>query len=99
MKLWEAVAQTLDPRDDSRRNPNAMTVSPSLPAVSVQKMTPANDPEAYLNAFEWMAIAAGWERKTWAAVLSPCLIGPAQQAVDMVPITDLNAYDKVSPPF
>lgn len=42
-----------------------------------------------------MATAAGWERSSWFAVLIPCLIGPTQQAVDTVPLADLNDYDKV----
>lgn len=57
-------------------------------------MTPANDPEAYLNTFERMATAAGWERATWAAVLIPCLISPAQQVMETVALADLNDYDK-----
>lgn len=42
-----------------------------------------------------MGMAACWERASWAAILIPCLIGPAQQAVDTVPRADLNVHDKV----
>lgn len=34
-------------------------------------------------------------KSTWATVLISCLIGPAQQAVDAVPLADLNDYDKI----
>lgn len=61
----------------------------------MQKMTPTDDPKAYLNAFECMATLAGWAQAQWAAVLIPCLIEPAQQAVDTLPATDLNDYPKV----
>lgn len=61
----------------------------------VQKITPADDPEAYLNTFEWMAKAARWGKVTWPGVLMPCLIGSVQQAVDTVPLADLNNYDKI----
>lgn len=36
----------------------------------------------------------GGIKVTWAGVLIPCPIGPAQQAVDMAPLADLNNYDK-----
>lgn len=58
-------------------------------------MAPADDPEAYLNAFERMATAVGWDKVSWVSVLIPCLIGPAQQTVDTVPLAELNDYAKV----
>lgn len=59
-------------------------------------MTPVDDPEAYLNAFERMATAARWAQTQWAIVLIPCLIGPAQQAVDTLPASDLNDSPKMN---
>lgn len=56
-------------------------------------MTKEDDIEAYINAFE--STAAGWAKSQWAAVLIPCLIGPAQQAVDTLPTQDLGDYKYV----
>lgn len=66
-----------------------------MPVVKVQKMTPADGPEAYLNIFKRMATAAGWAPEQWVAVLIPCLIGPVQQVVDMLLSADLNDYAQV----
>lgn len=62
------------------------------PAVKVQKMTPADDPEAYLNAFEQTATITSWPEELWAASLIPCLMGPAQQVVDMLPAIEVGGY-------
>lgn len=59
-------------------------------------MTKADDPEAFINAFERTASAAGWPEFQWAMVLISCLIGAAQQAVDTLPTKDLGDYKKVS---
>lgn len=53
-------------------------------------MTPADDPEVYLNNFQRMATAAGWAQTQWATILIPCLIGPTQPAVDTLPASGLN---------
>lgn len=48
------------------------------PIVRVQKMTAADDPEEFLNAFECTAMVAGWPQDQWVLILIPCLIGSAQ---------------------
>lgn len=56
------------------------TVAMSLPqqlssvpsGIQAQKMTPNDDPEAYLNAFDRTAIAVGWPAQQWSARLIPC---------------------------
>lgn len=58
-------------------------------------MTPADNPEAYLNAFEWMAMTVGWERSKWAAVLIPCLLGPAYTKVRAAILQMLNLSPEV----
>lgn len=35
-----------------------------------------------LGDFEWSAHAVGWPETQWAAVLIPCIGGPALQAMD-----------------
>lgn len=37
----------------------------------------------------------GWPECQWSAVLIPCLIGLAQQAMDTLPMQDLTDYKKV----
>lgn len=43
-------------------------------------MTLENNPEAFLNGFEQSACAVGWPEWQSAAFLSPCLVGPLQEA-------------------
>lgn len=57
-------------------------------------MTKDDDPEAFLNAFERMATVARWPETQWAVMLIPCLIGPAEQAMDTLPTPDLGDYKK-----
>lgn len=49
MKLWEDVAQSLEPRERHERGTGSRPRSSTQPAVRIQKMTPADDLEAYLN--------------------------------------------------
>lgn len=58
-------------------------------------MSKEDDPEAFINAFERMAVAAGWLEAQWSAILIPFLIGPAQLAMDTLPLQDLCDYKKV----
>lgn len=57
-------------------------------------MIPNDDPGAFINAFKRTTVTAGWPSQ-WSAILIPCLIGPAQQAVDTHPLQDLCDYKKV----
>lgn len=63
--------------------------------VRAQKMMPKDDPEAFVNAFEQTAVAAEWPPSQWSAILIPCLIRPAQQVVDRLPLQDLPDFQKV----
>lgn len=58
-------------------------------------MTPENDLEALMNAFVHSSVAAGLPPTQWSAVLISCLIGPAQQAMDTLPLQDLLDFQKV----
>lgn len=44
---------------------------PSKPVVKVQKMTPADDLEAYLNMFEHTATTVGWAPDQWGSHSNP----------------------------
>lgn len=98
VKLWEAVTWTLEnprPQEAGIEVGVGAPGEPTMPVVRVQKMTPVDDPEVYLNIFEHMATAAGWAPQQWAMVLIPCLVRPACQVVDTLPAVDLNNYAKV----
>lgn len=45
--------------------------------------------------FEHSTREDGWPEKQWAAILFPCLVGPAQQAVETIPLEDVTDYGKV----
>lgn len=49
------------------------------------KMDQGNDSEAYLEAFERLAMAAGWAPEHWAYQLGPFLLGRAQVAYRAMP--------------
>lgn len=98
IKLLEAVTQTLEPHTAAeipRPNKPGNPPQGTIPDLCVDKMTCGDDPEAYFNAFERMVTTAGLERAMWVAILIPCLIGPAKQAVDSLAIGDITDNDKV----
>ncbi|XP_051970081.1 neurotrophin receptor-interacting factor homolog [Xyrauchen texanus] len=64
----------------------------TLPPPALQKMGPADDPEAFLDLFERTAEIWGWPRNQWAARLVPLLSGEAQLAAKQLPATSLLAY-------
>lgn len=84
-QIWERMAQYL-PSAAAIGTPPSPTLAPL--GIRAQKMTPDDDPEAHLNAFERTAVAAGWRAQQWSTILIPCLIGPAQQAVNALPLSD-----------
>lgn len=98
LKLWDAVTRSFEnPKGSERPFGRGMCRPgrPAAPVVKVQKMMPDDDPEAFLNTFECTPTATGWAQDQWAAVLIPCLIGPAQQAVDTLSPTNLTDYARV----
>lgn len=55
--------------------------SPSL-QYRLRKLTSEDGMEAFLYAFEAIAIAAGWPKTQWGTILGPYLTGPAQVVLD-----------------
>lgn len=51
-------------------------------------MTDEDDPEAYLNSFECTASVARWLEIQWVTIIIPCLVGPVQQAMDTLLMSD-----------
>lgn len=65
------------------------------PGLSLCKMAPADDPDAFLGTFEQVALGAGWDRITWALRLGPYLTGEAQAAYMALMETQARDYDAV----
>ncbi|KAL7867075.1 hypothetical protein AOLI_G00148890 [Acnodon oligacanthus] len=61
------------------------TLAPTPAAMSISKMTPQDDPEAFVELFERAAGDWGWPKKDWAIRLLPLLTGEAQLAAQQLP--------------
>lgn len=95
-RLWDRVAQFPVSQTLMVVLAGTSTANPiPMSGVRAQKMTPNNDPEAFINAFERTAVMAGWPLAQWSTILIPCPIRPAQQATDTLPIQVLCYYKKV----
>ncbi|XP_073488873.1 uncharacterized protein [Aquarana catesbeiana] len=46
----------------------------------LQKMTPADDVEAYLTTFERVTVWEGWQKEQWTGLLAPFVTGELQNA-------------------
>lgn len=87
-QLWDQVNQAMRPGTAS-----ASSGEPGrCPAIHIPKMTTDDDPEAFLNAYEWSVWMAGWAENQWAFILIPCLVGSAQQVIDTMPVENVGNY-------
>lgn len=94
--MWDRVVQLLASQNNTQPPaPPPVPTTPSNSGVRAQKVMPNNDPEGFLNTFEWMVMTAGWPTSQWSAILVPCLIGPDQQSVDTLLLQELCDYKKV----
>ena len=59
------------------------------------KFKEGEDVEAYLRTFERLAAANKWPADTWAPRLAAVLTGKAREAYALMPVGDIESYDKV----
>ena len=58
-------------------------------------MGPQDDPAAFLNIFERVAVSAQWPKDQWALIVTPYLTGLPQEIVDTLDPEDAGDYEKV----
>ncbi|KYO40031.1 hypothetical protein Y1Q_0006565 [Alligator mississippiensis] len=59
------------------------------------KMMWEDDPEAYIEAFEWYTIMIGLDKGYWASQLRALVIGKAQATYQALPQDEAHDYDQV----
>ncbi|KYO46147.1 hypothetical protein Y1Q_0021705 [Alligator mississippiensis] len=59
------------------------------------KMTKEDDPEAYIEAFEWHALVVGLDKRYWASQLGALVVGKAQAAYRALSREDALDYESV----
>lgn len=60
--------------------------------MTLSKMGPSDDPEAFLDLFERTAEACEWQSTSWPVRLLPLLSGEAQKAAQQHPVQNLLLY-------
>ena len=89
------LVNLLAARDAEARTPPAAAAAGDLErpfAVSLQKMTPGDDIEAFLQVFKLAAEASGWPQEQWALRLLPLLTGEGLTTAHALPATTRAAY-------
>lgn len=92
-QFWQHVTQTMVQPSGNSGGGTGTPGRTVQPALKVQKMMPADDLEAFLNAFA--SEAASLSEMQWMAVLIPCLVGSAAQAMNMLPAGEVMDYKTV----
>ncbi|KYO24464.1 hypothetical protein Y1Q_0002082 [Alligator mississippiensis] len=59
------------------------------------KMTKDDDPEAYIEAFEWHALMTRLDKRYWASQLGALVVGKAQAAYRALSRDDALDYEHV----
>ncbi|XP_039525223.1 uncharacterized protein LOC120479052 [Pimephales promelas] len=67
--------------------------SASATPLTLGKMGPQDDPEAFLDLFERSAEAREWPKEDWPLRLIPLLSGESQIAAHQLPVSNLLVYD------
>ncbi|XP_060769333.1 zinc finger protein 18-like [Neoarius graeffei] len=96
-RRFEALVLAQQEDREAFRHLLASAGSTSIPAVgpsplTVTKMSPQDDPKAFLTLFERVAEASGWPMEQCAARLLPLLTGEAQLAALQLPADRRLAY-------
>ena len=69
--------------------------SPSVAGLSLHKMSPADDPQSFLDMFVVVAGTCGWPEAEWAVRLLPLLSGDAQTAALQLPPASRQSFGEV----
>ncbi|KYO28237.1 hypothetical protein Y1Q_0005904 [Alligator mississippiensis] len=67
----------------------------SLASFKMPKMTKDDDPEVYIEAFEWHALMTRLDKRYWASQLGALVVGKAQAAYRVLSRDDAQDYEHV----
>ncbi|XP_041424937.1 uncharacterized protein LOC121395450 [Xenopus laevis] len=94
-KALTAVVQQLATRHFDQPTVAASGVTSVRASYFLQKLTPNDDVEAYLTAFERTAERERWPKEQWAGLVAPFLSGEPQNAYFDLDSPDAGDYDKL----
>ena len=65
------------------------------PKPTLQKLTPSDDIESFIDLFERVATQQGWPVDIWPTQLAGLLSGDSLYAFTSIPLSEANNYSKV----
>ncbi|XP_068121096.1 uncharacterized protein [Hyperolius riggenbachi] len=93
----ETLAEVLQQLNLRQEQAGSATGNSGLVKAShfLQKMTPHDDVEAFLNTFERTAEREAWPKTQWAGLVAPFLTGDSQKAYFDLTAEDAQDYEKL----
>uniref|UniRef100_A0A7M4EFE9 CCHC-type domain-containing protein n=1 Tax=Crocodylus porosus TaxID=8502 RepID=A0A7M4EFE9_CROPO len=95
MTATDLVAQTLQAVTQLLGAHQRMMAQQGPPITRMPKMMTEDDPEAFLEAFEWQAIILGLDKAYWVSQQGALVVGKAQEAYRTLSREEARDYEAV----